>query len=231
MDDEQQSGGSVRRPSGYEWRGRGVGRLELRQRRDTNDDEGDGGDPVLFGSIPYNTFSVPLGYFESFREKIAAGCFDTTVGEDNIVALFNHADDNLLGRSNPDVAEAGRSLRFLPTDDAMTYEVDLDNGVELDRMVANRVERGILEGNSFGFETVRAEWDYSDEDNVERTLIEARLFDVGPVTFPAYPDSENELRSFIPGGVEQKIRGMLTARKAHRRALARVRLREIAARG
>lgn len=232
MSDLESTAGAVSRPDDYEFRARGVGRIELRARRDTNA-EGDQGAPVLFGAIPYGRQSEPLGYFDRFIEVIEPGFASASIEEDNIVGLFNHVDDNLLARSNPTLAVDDRTLRFADTDDALTYEMFLDETVELDRMVANRVERGILEGNSFGFTTVRDSWDYSDEENgnVVRTLAEVRLFDVGPVTFPAYPDSENELRSFIPGNVEQKIRGMLGARKAAARAVERrldaIRLREL----
>lgn len=230
MEPDEQTSGSVTRPDGYEFRGRGVGRLELRARRDGNA-EGDQGAPVLWGAIPYRSLSVPLGFFEQFREQIEPGAMTGTVTDDNIVALYNHADDNLLGRSNPDAADTLRNLRFDDTPEAMTYEVDLDPAVELDRMVANRVERGILEGNSFGFAVQRDEWNYPEDGTVERTLLQIRLFDVGPVTFPAYPASSNELRSFIPGSVEEKIRGMIAARNAHRRAMRRrldaARLREL----
>ena len=46
---------------------------------------------------------------------------------------------------------------------------------------------------SFGFETLADRWEKIDEQEV-RTLMKVRLFDVSPVAFPAYPDTEVALR-------------------------------------
>lgn len=47
---------------------------------------------------------------------------------------------------------------------------------------------------SFGFRTITDSWQLVDGEDI-RTLIEVKLFDVSPVTFPAYPDTEVGLRS------------------------------------
>jgi phage head maturation protease len=47
---------------------------------------------------------------------------------------------------------------------------------------------------SFGFSTLGDEW-RMDITPPERTLTDVELFDVSPVTFPAYPQTEVALRS------------------------------------
>jgi hypothetical protein len=57
---------------------------------------------------------------------------------------------------------------------------------------------------SFGFFTIADDWKYPDEKNAakgklaERELIEAQLFDVSPVTYPAYPQTSVTVRSAFP---------------------------------
>jgi hypothetical protein len=47
---------------------------------------------------------------------------------------------------------------------------------------------------SFGFSTIKDEWDQSSKP-VHRTLVEVRLYDVSVVTFPAYPQTSVSARS------------------------------------
>jgi hypothetical protein len=47
---------------------------------------------------------------------------------------------------------------------------------------------------SFGFKTIKDEWEKRDGENI-RSLAEVRLFDISPVTFPAYPQTSVEARS------------------------------------
>jgi phage head maturation protease len=57
---------------------------------------------------------------------------------------------------------------------------------------------------SFGFRTITDEW-RMDESETIRELHEVELFDVSPVTFPAYPQTDvstREIRSFF----EEKLR-------------------------
>ena len=56
------------------------------------------------------------------------------------------------------------------------------------------VARGDIRGASFGFQTITDDWNTKD-GMAHRTLIEAKLRDVSPVTFPAYPDTSVAMRS------------------------------------
>jgi HK97 family phage prohead protease len=125
-----------------------------------------------------------------FREQIAPGAFKTAVKEDDVRALFNHDPNYVLGRTAAgtlDLSEDGTGLR---------YEVaPPDTQWARDLMVT--VQRGDVNQSSFGFQVVREEWTMP-EDRAElplRTILEARLFDVSPVTYPAYEETTAEARS------------------------------------
>jgi hypothetical protein len=63
-------------------------------------------------------------------------------------------------------------------------------------MVLSPIDRGDITQQSFGFTVSQDKWEDVDKDIPKRTILEVReLFDVSPVTFPAYPDTSVALRS------------------------------------
>ena len=56
------------------------------------------------------------------------------------------------------------------------------------------IQRGDVTQMSFGFRTISDEFQMVDGE-VVRTLKAVRLFDVSPVTFPAYPQTDVAARS------------------------------------
>ena len=132
----------------------------------------------------FNTLSDDFGWF---REKIAPGAFTETIKNDDIRALKNHNSDYVLGRN--------KSQTLSLSEDARGLRIDItppDTQWAKDLMVS--IERKDVDQMSFGFQTLTDEWNLVDGDDV-RTLIKVKLFDVSPVTFPAYPDTEIGLRS------------------------------------
>jgi phage head maturation protease len=62
-------------------------------------------------------------------------------------------------------------------------------------MVLTPIERGDITQQSFGFTVKSDEWKEIDGKTPIRTITEiGELFDVSPVTFPAYPDTAVALR-------------------------------------
>jgi hypothetical protein len=51
-----------------------------------------------------------------------------------------------------------------------------------------------VDGSSFGFDTIKDRWEQGEDGDVRRRLLEVRLYDVGPVTYPAYPQTSAEAR-------------------------------------
>jgi HK97 family phage prohead protease len=132
-----------------------------------------------------------------FMERFAAGAWKKTIGEraSQIKSLFQHGADPQVGD------KPLGPFRKLEEDEGGGYaEVAL-----LDTSYNRDLEPGLKEGlygASHRFMTVREE-EVTDpepsEDNPlglpERTIKEARLYELGPVTFPAYAGASAGMRS------------------------------------
>lgn len=125
----------------------------------------------------FNQRTDILGLFE---ERIAPGAFKDAIGRDDVRALFNHDPNYVLGRTT-----AG-TLRLFEDAKGLRYEVDLPD-TQAGRDVSALVARGDVQGSSFSFQVKVEEesWDYEAKPPV-RTILRVKLYDVGPVTFPAY---------------------------------------------
>lgn len=122
-----------------------------------------------------------------FMEKVRKGAFKKTIKESDVRALFNHDPNYVLGRNEAktlDLAEDKHGLHFRVDPPDTSYAKDL----------VISIKRGDINQASFGFRTVRDEWNH-DADPAERELIEVRLFDVSVVTYPAYTQTEVDARS------------------------------------
>lgn len=132
----------------------------------------------------FNALSEDLG---GFREMIHPGAFAKTIKEADVRALINHDPAMVIGRTKNNtltMKEDIHGLRVAITPPDTSYARDL---------VAS-LRRGDIDQMSFGFETVRDEWHITN-DEVMRALVEVKLFDVSPVTFPAYPQTTVGVRS------------------------------------
>jgi len=144
----------------------------------------DGEKSIVGGfAVRYNSETIIGG---EFREQFAPGAFAEAIKGD-VRALFNHDSSKVLGRTK------SGTLRLSEGDSGLTYDLDLpDTTVGRDLRVS--MDRGDIDGSSFAFSVIRQEWDDSGEMPL-RTILEAGLAEVSPVTFPAYADSAIALRS------------------------------------
>ena len=144
--------------------------------------------PKIGMFVPFNRRSVELW---GFVEIIEPSAFTKTLQErgGDVVSIWNHDPNWVLGR------QSNKTLELRESETGLEGEVALDAEDPMHKHFARRVERRDVIGTSFGFETVRDEWITEPNGDVLRKLVEVRLFDVSPVTFPAYPDSEAEKRS------------------------------------
>ncbi len=133
----------------------------------------------------FDTLSEPLF---GFREKIAAGAFTESINSDDIRALWNHDPNYVLGRNRAGTLtleedEQGLKTEIIPPDAQWARDL----------MVS--IERRDVTQMSFAFQTLKDMWDEEDPNNVVRTLIKVRLFDVSPVTYPAYTSTSANVRT------------------------------------
>ena len=148
--------------------------------------EGEDG-PVLEGyTAVFDSWSEDLG---GFREKIRGGAFAKTLKEADVRALKNHDPNFILARNK------SGSLELREDDKGLHYSAKLDENISYVSDLIRSIQRGDISGNSFAFRTVQDSW---NEDNDERELVEVKLYDVGPVVFPAYPNTSVGVRDNSP---------------------------------
>ena len=132
----------------------------------------------------FNKYSQDLGFF---KEKIQPGAFKKTIKENDIRALINHDPNLIIGRTK------NKTLELWEDDKGLGFNVKLpDTSYANDLRIS--IERKDITQNSFGFQTIQDEW---SQDGAKRTLLEVKLFDISPVTFPAYTQTSVKLRSGI----------------------------------
>ena len=133
----------------------------------------------------FDSLSEPM---YGFRERIQRGAFAESVQADDIRALWNHNADHVLGRNR-----AG-TLRLQEDDRGLRIEIT-PPGAEWARGLMESIERGDVSQMSFGFQKQVDSWDETDPSNIIRTLVKVKLFDVSPVTYPAYPETSVNVRT------------------------------------
>jgi uncharacterized protein len=125
-------------------------------------------------------FNVETVIAGLFREVIRPGAFSEAIGRDDVRCLFNHSADYVLGRTT-----AG-TLRLSEDRVGLRYDVDLP-GSQWAKDFVLSVERGDITQSSFAFLADLDEWPPTKRDELPlRVIRRARLFDVSPVTHPAY---------------------------------------------
>lgn len=162
--------------------------------------DAEGAPPTLFGHFSvFDTWTEINSVFEGrFLERVAPGAFAKTIRESRsqIKVLYDHGHDPQLGN------KPLGPLTDLREDEAGGYyEVPLIDTAYNRDFVIPAIEAGLL-GASFRFAVVRDEWDDKPERSAfnpdglpERTLKEVRLYELGPVTFGAYPEATAKVRS------------------------------------
>jgi len=124
-----------------------------------------------------------------YREQIAPGAFSDSILRDDIRALFNHNPDALLGRNT-----AG-TLRLWEDAKGLGYEIIADPDDPDAQKLIRKIKRGDISQSSFGFNIIKRKVETDEaRDGTFWTIQKARLFDVSPVTFPAYSETEAHVR-------------------------------------
>lgn len=159
----------------------------------------DGGMPKLTGyPIVFNSWTTIHSRSEGhFREMIRPGAVTKTLREGKPKILFNHGDSPIkeLPIAPSKLLADERGVRF---DEPPLYMED-----EFVRSLVPRLQDGEL-GSSFRFAPLSEEW--RDEHEVEasdenpeglatREITELKLYEAGPVVWPAYEDATAGVRS------------------------------------
>ncbi|OMF35270.1 peptidase U35 [Paenibacillus sp. FSL H8-0548] len=139
-------------------------------------------------AVKWDTLSQKLGYWRRFQEQFNKGAFTNSLANFDQRALWSHDTNQVLGRTK------NGTLRLTEDEVGLRFEIDLPNSPMGDNAYES-IKRGDVDGVSFGFRQKVEEWDEKDPDNIVRTVKEADLFEISPTGFPAYQDSEVDVRS------------------------------------
>jgi len=170
----------------------------VRGRLTTEKRDGEDGPSIVagYGAVFYNADDPGTEYWlwDDVVERIKPGAFDRALQEaDDVRSFFNHDANLILGRASAgtlDLAVDGTGLRYVvePPDTAVA------------RHVLESVERGDTSGSSFMFVPTSTAWREEEREGKTvyiREIESVRLFEVGPVVFPAYESASSEARSSI----------------------------------
>ncbi|MGW4388209.1 HK97 family phage prohead protease [Streptomyces sp. NPDC004685] len=132
-----------------------------------------------------------------FYEEIAPGAFSKTLTEGDARMLIDHDSYYVVSR-----VSAG-SLTLAEDEQGLAVDSALDGELSYVRDLTANLRNGNVSGMSFGFYVIKDEWnqetievDGADPVPVDvRVIREVRLIEVSAVTFPAYPETEAELKA------------------------------------
>lgn len=128
-----------------------------------------------------------------FKEQIAPEAFDDILADPNheVVALVNHDQNLVLGR------RSSGTLKIYKEGNSLKYEFEAPNTTAGNDLLES-LKRGDIKHSSFQFEVAEQKWTYDEtnSDNDLRTILKVKkLWDVSPVTFPAYQETDVAKRS------------------------------------
>lgn len=148
--------------------------------------------PTMEGyAANFNSISEDLG---GFREMLANGCFAEALKTSDVRALFNHNADKILGRNT-----AG-TLRLFEDEHGLKFEINPDMEISYVKDLTRSMSRGDITNCSFGFSISEGGdvWRKEPDGMWLRTIVKVdRLYDVSPVTYPAYVSTSCAVRSML----------------------------------
>jgi len=134
----------------------------------------------------------------SFMERVRPGSFEETIKQDDVRALFNHDPNYVLGRKSSGTLELEEDKKGLAVSMAPP-------GTQWASDLMVSINRGDISQMSFGFKVAEEKWETKEIDGEpmdHRTITKVKLFDVSPVTFPAYTQTDVSIRSITDVAAE-----------------------------
>lgn len=134
------------------------------------------------------------GYFAVFNqatelwgncfEQIAPGAFANSLEKNDIRCLFNHDTAIVLGRMGSGTLELKEDAHGLWG----SVRINEEDSQAMD--IYARVERGDINGCSFGFYPTEEKYEDRADGSTLWTVLDTDTLEVSVVTFPAYPQTE-----------------------------------------
>lgn len=168
--------------------------------------EGTGQKMIRGHGAVYNKLSVDLG---GFRELFLPGAFTDSIKSDDIVSLRDHIPSYILARNRAGtltLSEDDKGVFYEVSPPDTTYARDLMVSIErrdvtggsiIFRTDGKKSERWLVDGKEAdALSAFMAMWDGA-KHKIERHIAKAKLYDIGPVTFPAYPQTDVKVRAML----------------------------------
>jgi uncharacterized protein len=151
--------------------------------------------PIIRGIAPvFNAISDVLvdPDLGVFREVIEPGALDVALAAADVRGRLDHRI--LLGRTK------SGTLYLNKTDKGLEYTIYINPNDHEAMDAYEKVRRKDVDGSSFMFVVARGgeKWEMQDDGiPLRRVIVIEELMDVGPVTYPAYPQTSADARSKI----------------------------------
>lgn len=207
----------------------------------------EGGKPTIAGhAAVFDRWTTLFeGEFFTWREVIRPGAFSNAISEgQDVRSLFNHDANIVLGRTR------SGTLRLAEDAIGLMTETDTPDSQTVRDLVLVPIERGDISGMSFAFEPRRTKEVISRTGDVtvidrggeritirvdgrreveEREVLDLNLYDISPVTHPAYEQTDIALRSLAERREQSIVQGRQSRRVRLRRAEMKLQLYDAAA--
>ena len=163
-----------------------------------------------YGAVFYNASDPGTEYrlWDNYYARIMPVCVARAIREDDVRSMFNHDANQLLGRRQFNDSD---TLRLSVDATGLRYEIDIDPDDPTHQNLIPKLRTGKVSGASFMFEVTRRSWleEERGEGDNKRTvdvvqIEEVRLWEVGPVVFPAYESATSEARSLERQAIDQE---------------------------
>lgn len=136
--------------------------------------------------------------FPNCFEEVRKGAATESIKNNDVRCLFNHDTGAVLGRT-------GNKTLVLTEDEKGVYgKVEINREDPQAMSLYAKIKRGDVDGCSFGF-YIEEESHEVREDGTDKFYLEkVEVFEVSPVTFPAYPQTEIAARSKDLAALKQR---------------------------
>ena len=139
---------------------------------------------VGYGSI-FNSRSENLGGFYEYISPTAIS--EETIAKSDVRALINHDQNLILARSTTG------TLNLTVDEKGLRYEFSIPE-TSYGKDLAINMKNGNINQSSFAFTVGSDEWSTDEDGNDVRTITSIdKLYDVSPVTYPAYSQADSDL--------------------------------------
>ncbi|WP_051570335.1 HK97 family phage prohead protease [Paenibacillus ehimensis] len=155
--------------------------------------EGEDGKRTITGAIKYDTDSADMRdwYGDTIVEQISAGAFADSLKTREVVGLWSHDTAQVLGNTK------SGTLRVFDGAKELRFELDIPN-TTVGNDAWELIQRGDVDGVSFGMRVTKDKWSSEKREDkriYKRLILNAELYEISPVAFPAYPANEVSARS------------------------------------